>query len=81
MIDKAITNEVKNDLKKRVEYIESKISERDGISCQIKEGYESAKNEGYDVKAIREIISLRKKDKDTVSNEEEIRELYKNILI
>ena len=81
MINNTITNETKQDLKNRVEHIEKKISEKDDILLEIREAFEAEGNAGYDVKAMKEVIKLRKRDLQKVVNEEDARELYKDLLI
>ena len=39
-----------------------------------------AKGRGYDTKVLRKVISLRKRDKDDVAEEEAILDLYKQAL-
>jgi uncharacterized protein (UPF0335 family) len=80
-MNNTITNETKQDLKNRVEYIEKKIAEKDDILLEIREAFEAAGNTGYDVKAMKEVIKLRKRDLQKVVNEEDMRELYKDLLI
>ena len=81
MINNTITNETKQDLKNRVEHIEKKISEKDDILLEIREAFEAAGNAGYDVKAMKEVIKLRKRYLQKVVNEEDMIELYKYLLI
>lgn len=42
----------------------------------IKEVYNEAKGEGFDVKILRKVVSLRKKDKLVREEEETILDLY-----
>ncbi len=42
----------------------------------IKDVYAEAKGNGFDVKIIRKIVSIRKQDRDKRREEEEILELY-----
>ena len=81
MINNTITNETKQDLKNRVEHIESLLLEKDNLNTEIREAFEAAANTGYDVKAMKEVIKLRKRDLQKVVNEEDMRELYKDLLI
>jgi len=67
-------------LRSFVERIERLEEEKKGLSDDIKDVYGEAKGEGFDVKIIRKIISLRKKDKQERQEEEEILELYKAAL-
>jgi uncharacterized protein (UPF0335 family) len=46
----------------------------------MKEVMAEAKGRGYDTKVLRKIISIRKRDKDDLAEEEAILELYKQAL-
>lgn len=68
------------ELKQIVERIEELESEKKDISAQIKEVYAEAKGRGYDTKALRGIVGLRKKDPDEVAEYEAILDMYKAAL-
>jgi uncharacterized protein (UPF0335 family) len=51
--------------------------EKKGISDDIKDVYQEAKATGYDTKAIKEIVKIRKKSRDDRMQEEAILETYK----
>lgn len=68
------------ELRQFVERIEHLEQEKKDIAEQIKEVYAESKARGYDQKALRSIISLRKKDKDDVAEQEAILQLYKEAL-
>lgn len=68
------------ELRQFVERIEHLEQEKKDIAEQIKEVYSESKGRGYDTKALRTIISLRKKDKDQVAEEEAVLEIYKEAL-
>jgi Uncharacterized protein conserved in bacteria len=63
-------------LKATIERIERREEEKSGISADIREIYAEAKGNGFDIKAIRRIIALRKQDYSERSEEEAILELY-----
>ena len=63
-------------LKTIIERIERLEEEKAGISGDIAEIYAEAKGNGFDVKVIRKIIALRKKDYSERQEEEAILELY-----
>jgi uncharacterized protein (UPF0335 family) len=63
-------------LKAFIERIERLEEEKAGIAGDIKDIYAEAKGTGFDTKAIRRIVSLRKKDHDERREEEAILELY-----
>ncbi|MDP0928727.1 DUF2312 domain-containing protein [Paracoccus onubensis] len=69
-----------DELRQFVERIERLEQEKKDIADQIKEVFAESKSRGYDAKALKSIISLRKKDKDQVAEEEAVLELYKEAL-
>ena len=69
-----------DELKQFIERIERLEEEKAGIAGDIKEIYAEAKGNGFDTKAMRKLISLRKKDFDKRKEEEAILELYMQAL-
>ena len=63
-----------------IERIERLEEEKKTISEDIKEVYAEAKGTGYDTKAVRVNIRLRKKDPTERQEEEAILDLYKAAL-
>ena len=63
-----------------VERYEHLASEKSDIADQMKEVMAEAKGRGYDVKALRKIIALRKRKPDDVAEEEAVLDLYKAAL-
>ena len=63
-----------------IERIERLEEEKKTISDDIKEVYSEAKNSGFDTKAIRAIIRLRKKEDGERQEEEAMIDLYKDAL-
>ena len=63
-----------------IERIERLNEEKKGIAEDIKEVFAEAKGAGYDVKAMREAIKLRAKDKAQRQEEEFILDTYKRAL-
>ena len=61
----------------RVERLEE---DKANIAHDIKEVYSEAKGEGYDVRVLRKIISIRKRDPRERREEEELLELYLSAL-
>jgi uncharacterized protein (UPF0335 family) len=57
----------------RVEHIEDEIK---ALSEGKKEVFTEAKGEGFDVKVLREILRLRKQDKDERDEQESLLDLY-----
>ena len=68
------------ELRQFVERAERLEQEKKDIAEQIKEVFAEAKGRGYDVKALRKIIALRKRDKDDIAEEEAVIEMYKDAL-
>ncbi len=67
-------------LRSIVERIERLEEEKKAIADDIKDVYGEAQANGYDTKALRKIVALRKKDANEREEEEAILELYKNAL-
>lgn len=63
-----------------IERIERLEEEKKTISDDIKEVFAEAKGTGFDTKAMRSIIRLRKKDQAERQEEETILDLYKAAL-
>jgi uncharacterized protein (UPF0335 family) len=63
-----------------IERIERLEEEKKTIADDIKEVYAEAKGTGFDTKAVRTIIRLRKKDQAELLEEEAIIDLYKAAL-
>ena len=63
-----------------IERIERLEEEKKTIADDIKEVYAEAKGTGFDTKAVRTIIRLRKKDQAERQEEEAIIDLYKAAL-
>ena len=63
-----------------VERLEKLDEEKRAIADDIKEVYAEAKGTGFDVKALRRIISMRRQDKDKRREEEAMLELYLSAL-
>ena len=67
-------------LRSFIERIERLEEEKKTISDDIKEVYAELKGSGFDAKAVREIIRLRKKEDHERQEEEAMVQLYKNAL-
>lgn len=63
-----------------VDRYETLASQKQEISDQQKEVMAEAKGQGYDTKAIKEVIRLRKMDRDARAEMEALTELYFNAL-
>ena len=74
------TRFAKDQLKSIVERIERLEEEKKTISDDIRDVYAEAKGNGYDVKALRAVVRLRKQDKDERAEQEAILETYLHAL-
>ena len=78
--EKAATRFAKDQLKAFVERIERLEEEKKTIADDIRDVFAEAKGNGYDVKALRTVIRLRKQDKDERAEQEAILETYLHAL-
>ena len=69
-----------DELRQFVERYEHLDAEKKDIAEQMKEVMAEAKGRGYDVKALRKIIALRKREPDDIAEEEAVIDLYKAAL-
>ncbi|MFC3060034.1 DUF2312 domain-containing protein [Paenirhodobacter populi] len=76
----AAYNVAADELRQFIERFEQLDAEKKDITEQQKEVMAEAKGRGYDTKAIRKIIAIRKRDKDDVAEEEAVLDLYKAAL-
>lgn len=67
-------------LRQMVEQIERLEQEKKALADDIRDKYLEAKGVGFDVKALRKIIQLRKKSKTERQEEESILEVYMHAL-
>lgn len=74
--DVADTGVAAEELKQFVERIERLEEEKAAIAGDIKDVFAELKGRGFDSKAVRSILRLRKKDQDERREEEAILELY-----
>ena len=59
-----------------IERIERLEEEKKALADDIKDVYAEAKGNGFDVKIMRKIVSIRKQDREKRREEEEILDLY-----
>jgi uncharacterized protein (UPF0335 family) len=74
------TRFAKDQLKAFVERVERLEEEKKSISDDIRDVYAEAKGNGYDVKALRTIVRLRKQDVNERKEQEAILETYMHAL-
>ena len=67
-------------MKSFIERIERLEEEKRALSGDIKEVYAEAKGTGFEPKIMRQIIKIRKMDKEEVDEEESLLDLYKRAL-
>jgi uncharacterized protein (UPF0335 family) len=61
----------------RIERLESDKSE---IADDMKQVFDEAKANGFDVKALRQVLKLKKLDKDSLAEQEAMLDLYRAAL-
>src|SRR5829696_6917615 len=66
----------KDHLKAFVERVERLEEEKKALSDDIRDVYAEAKGNGFDVKALRQVVRLRKQDVDERKEQEAILETY-----
>ena len=67
-------------LRSIIERIERLEEERKGLASDIKDIFAEAKSAGFDVKVLRQVISLRKKEPAEVEEQETLLDLYRRAL-
>ncbi len=75
-----VNKETADQLKRYVEGIENYEAEAKEIAERKKEVYDEAKSNGFDVKTIRDLIKIRRTDKDKLLEAEYLLETYKEAL-
>lgn len=63
-----------------VHRIEKLNTDATAIAADIKNVYREANMQGFDIKAIRKCVALRKKDREELNQEDEILKLYRDVL-
>jgi uncharacterized protein (UPF0335 family) len=74
------TRFAKDQLKAFVERIERLEEEKKATSDDIRDVYAEAKGNGFDIKALRSIVRLRKLDSDERREQQEVLETYMHAL-
>jgi uncharacterized protein (UPF0335 family) len=69
-----------NRLKTFIERLENLENEKKDIQDVIKEVFEEAKGEGFDVKIIRQVLRVRKMKAEEREEQEALLEMYMNAL-
>jgi len=75
-----MTRVTESELKTFIERYERLEAEKTDINDQQKEVMAEAKSTGYDTKALKHLVKLRKMDPDDLENQEAIIELYRETI-
>lgn len=75
-----IQGSTQKQLKSLVERIERLEEERTALTADIREIYAEAKSMGFDVKALRSVVRLRKQDDTERREQEAVLEVYLHAL-
>ncbi len=67
-------------LRSLIERVERLEEERRALTADIREVYAEAKGSGFDVKTMRQVVRLRRIDKDDLDEQETLLDLYKRAL-
>ena len=67
-------------LRSLIERIERLEEERKALGSDIKDIYSEAKSAGFDVKVIRQLISIRKQEPADVEEQESLLDVYRRAL-
>ncbi|MCK5546737.1 MAG: DUF2312 domain-containing protein [Rhodospirillaceae bacterium] len=67
-------------LRSFVERIERLEEEKAALAADIREVYSEAKGSGFDIKIIRQVVSLRKLDQSERQEQEELLDVYRRAL-
>ncbi len=67
-------------LRSIIERIERLEEERKALASDIKDVYSEAKSAGFDVKVIRQLISIRRKEPAEVEEQESLLDVYRRAL-
>ena len=76
----AVFTLIADELRQFIERAEQLASEKKAIAEQEKELFAEAKGRGYDIKALRKIIALRKRKPDDIAEEEAVLDMYRSAL-
>jgi uncharacterized protein (UPF0335 family) len=64
-------------LRSLIERIENLEEEKNNLQNDIKDVYAEAKSSGFDTKIMRQIVRMRKMDRDDLSEQDELLDLYR----
>ena len=69
-----------DELRQFVERIEKLEQEKSDITSDIKDVYTELAGRGYDKKTVRQIVRIRKKNREEIQEEEAVLNLYREAL-
>lgn len=73
-------NVTADELRQFIERYEQLESEKKDVSATQKELMQEAKGRGYDTKVLKKLVAIRKRDADSIAEEEAVLEMYKAAL-
>jgi uncharacterized protein (UPF0335 family) len=76
----SLTQTAQEKLRQLVARIEKLEEEKKGIGDDVKESYAEAKAMGFDTKVLRQVVKLRKQDRQEREEQEQVRDLYLHAL-
>lgn len=74
------TTAASQQLRAFVERVERLEDEKAAIAEDIKEVFAESKSNGFDIKILRQVLRLRRQDRDERMEEEAVLDLYKQVL-
>jgi uncharacterized protein (UPF0335 family) len=76
----SLTQTAQEKLRQLVARIEKLEEEKKSIADDVKETYAEAKSMGFDAKVLRQVIKIRKQDRQEREEQEQVRDLYLHAL-
>jgi uncharacterized protein (UPF0335 family) len=76
----SLTQTAQEKLRQLVARIEKLEEEKKSIGDDVKESYAEAKAMGFDTKVLRQVVKLRKQDRQEREEQEQVRDLYLHAL-
>lgn len=73
-------NVTADELRQFIERYEQLEAEKKDVTSNQKELMQEAKGRGYDTKVMKKLIALRKRDADSIAEEEAVLDMYKAAL-
>ncbi len=70
----------RDQLKHLVEKLERLEEEKTNVVEALKEVFQEAKSNGFDIKTLKQVLKLRKMNRDALQEQDALLELYRDIL-